>query len=362
MIRGLKITNFKCFEDQSINFSWLTLLAGANATGKSTVIQVLLLLRQSFVQGDLRRDRLRLNGDMISVGEAHDAIYDQAKEDVIGFHILDSDAEDGENFLFAYERGRPERRALEAIETGELASNLFFEQFTYLSAERVGPRLSYPISDEIALANVGGHGEFTAHCLDRWGTEPIASEGLAMPNESASSQLLYQTQLWMRYIAPDLQMEVQGVSAADIVRLGYKNHGPGDYLRPNNIGFGISYALPIVVAGLVTRPGSLLIVENPEAHLHPSAQSRLGEFLARTAANHVQVIIETHSDHLLNGLRLAVKRRVINSEDVVIQFFSRSDNEAIHKVAGPKIDQDGRLDTWPEGFFDQANKDLLNLI
>ena len=78
-----------------------------------------------------------------------------------------------------------------------------------------------------------------------------------------------------------------------------------DRMRPTNMGFGVSYALPVITAGLLAPAGSLLVVENPEAHLHPAGQSRVGRFLAHLAASGVQVVAETHSDHVLNGVRLA---------------------------------------------------------
>ena len=77
--------------------------------------------------------------------------------------------------------------------------------------------------------------------------------------------------------------------------------------RPTNVGFGITYALPIVVSALSARPGSLLIVENPEAHLHPRGQVKMGELLCQASEAGIQVLIETHSDHVLNGIRLAVR-------------------------------------------------------
>jgi predicted ATPase len=88
----------------------------------------------------------------------------------------------------------------------------------------------------------------------------------------------------------------------------------------------------------------------------------MGQFLARTAATGTQVIIETHSDHILNGIRLAVRHKVLPAEKVSIQFFIRTNDEPAHQVVMPNIDNDGRIDIWPEGFFDQAEKDLLELL
>lgn len=362
MIRQLNLHNFKCFSTQSIKFRALTLLTGANATGKSTVIQALLLLRQAFIAGDLTRNSMRLNGELISIGEAKDARHDDAADDVISFEIFDESSA-SHLFAFEYERGKPESRILTATSIANLTTNIFQPQFSYLSAERLGPRVSYPISEDTRReSNVGLNGQFTAYYLDQWGTEDIAIPKIGMPSESDSMQLQHQAQLWMRFIAPDLQFETQRMSEADTVRMGFKNHGRGNYLRPTNMGFGVSYALPIVVAVLVAKPGTMVIVENPEAHLHPRAQSRIGTFLSMAAAHGLQIVVETHSDHTLNGIRLAAKRAIIGASDIAIQFFIREENESTHSVATLDLDSYGRIDEWPPGFFDQSEKDLLELL
>lgn len=83
MIRSIRLQNYKCFEDQLLEFNALTLLSGLNGTGKSSVVQSLLLLRQSFQQNLLRITGLALNGDLIHIGTAKDALFEGAKEDVI---------------------------------------------------------------------------------------------------------------------------------------------------------------------------------------------------------------------------------------------------------------------------------------
>src|ERR1700722_3504921 len=83
MIENVKLTNFKCFDDESINFGGLTLLSGLNGMGKSSVFQSLLLLRQSYQQGLLSANKIMLNGQLVSMGTAKDALYESAKDDVI---------------------------------------------------------------------------------------------------------------------------------------------------------------------------------------------------------------------------------------------------------------------------------------
>src|SRR5260370_36481781 len=93
---------------------------------------------------------------------------------------------------------------------------------------------------------------------------------------------------------------------------------------PTSVGFGITYALPIVVAVLSAHPGSLVIIENPEAHLHPRGQVKMGELLCQASAAGIQILIETHSDHVLNGIRLAVQARK-NAPANVALYHSRGE-------------------------------------
>lgn len=133
--------------------------------------------------------------------------------------------------------------------------------------------------------------------------------------------------------------------------------------RPANIGFGLTYAFPIIVAGLLAKKEQVLVIDSPEAHLHPLGQSKIGYFLGVIAAAGVQVIVETHSDHVLNGIRLAVAKKAISNESVGIHFFSSSNSgeENRPKIVSPQVDVNGSLSEWPSGFFDQTDKDLAAL-
>jgi predicted ATPase len=100
----------------------------------------------------------------------------------------------------------------------------------------------------------------------------------------------------------------------------------------------------------------MLLVENPEAHLHPAGQSKLGRFLARVAGSGVQVVMETHSDHVLNGARLAVANdRTLRARDMLVHYFGESQTSVI------SVNEKGELDHWPMGFFDQIENDLGGL-
>jgi CRISPR-associated Cas5-like protein len=134
----------------------------------------------------------------------------------------------------------------------------------------------------------------------------------------------------------------------------------GSWRRPSNIGYGLTYAFPILVALLGAIENQVIVIDSPESHLHPSAQSQMGRILASFAAAGVQTIVETHSDHLLNGVRLAVRDGILSSEDLRIHFF-RGVSGAEHGVTRPRIGAGGEIYEWPEGFFDQGEKDLSRL-
>ena len=129
-----------------------------------------------------------------------------------------------------------------------------------------------------------------------------------------------------------------------------------------NVGFGITYALPILVSGLTVPEGGMLLVENPEAHLHAKAQSNMGYFLARMAAAGVRVIIETHSEHIVNGIRRMIVegKSEMSQKDMTIYFFvNTNEKKNIIEITTVEI---GNLSEFPVDFFDQVRQDMAELM
>jgi len=363
LIAYIRLQRFKCFLDQTLQFAPLSILCGTNNAGKSTVIQSLLFLKQSALMGNFTKADLPLNGPLVHMGTARDLFCQWAEEDNIKISFAFFELPDCIfTFKIAYHREDPDALSLKLMENpANLPENsLFADRFFYLDAERMGPQLVYPVSEDSPEAmHVGFRGEYTAHCLHQFGNKKIKLPQLKHLPEDHSLELLFQVEEWLKDMLPGgIMINPVRITQADILQVSFRvSERNTGYLRPTSIGFGISYCLPIIVAGLMAEKDNLLIVENPEAHLHPKAQSRMGIFLSKLAAAGVQVILETHSDHLLNGIRIAVKKRFINEKDVSINFF-----EPDYSVVRPEIDADGRIDLWPDGFFDQAEKDLGELI
>ena len=130
-------------------------------------------------------------------------------------------------------------------------------------------------------------------------------------------------------------------------------------IDPLNVGFGLSYILPVLTA-LLSAPGSLCLIENPEAHLHPRGQTRLADLAVRASLAGVQVIAETHSDHFIDGVRIAVRDGLIQPYLTAFHYFERDGGKTV--VSSPEVDTDGRLSAWPAGFFDQHEENLARLV
>jgi len=113
---------------------------------------------------------------------------------------------------------------------------------------------------------------------------------------------------------------------------------------------------------LLALPNTMFIVENPEAHLHPAGQSRIGQFLAQMASAGVQVVVETHSEHVLNGIRIATMKGLLKPDEVAINFFQRNEETENVEIQEIGLTTSGDLTKFPAGFFDQTQQDLVKLI
>jgi len=368
MIRLVRLQNYKCFENQLLEFNALTLLSGLNNTGKSTVIQSLLLLRQSYQQNLLQTTGLALNGDLVHIGTAKDALFEGAKEDVIGFDLELGDGTTKGTWRFNYDR-EADVLALasrDLVSDDIYTSSLFGNGFHYLQAERIGPRRFFETSDFLVhqRRQLGPAGEYTAQFLATFGRENIGNSVLRHP-EATSDTLQDQVEAWLGEVSPGTRISLTPNLGTDTVSLQYSfvlgNQVSNGY-RTTNAGFGITYVLPIIVAALSSKAGSLLLIENPEAHLHPRGQARIGELLALAASCGIQVVIETHSDHVLNGIRLLVHGGKLPPNELQLHFFQRRQQDGQSLVTSPHIDKNGRIDQWPDGFFDEWDKSLEALL
>lgn len=368
MLQKLQIQNFKSHANTILELSNLNIFTGMNGMGKSSVIQPLLLLRQTF-QKNMIDKGLELKGNLCNLGTAKDALYQSAENDHLGFSL---NTRTGNNFRGVYriDRNKFEKTYAEidknSSETGKTNFSLFNNNFQYISAFRNGPMQSYDKDTSTVelfhqLSLIEGRCELVAHYLDYFGEEPISDNALKKNSADEFNELKYQTAQWLKEISPEIDLHI--TSGETSYKIDYDfSRGNGksatNKFKAYNVGFGISYALPVIVAALHSPKGSLVIVENPEAHLHPEAIASLMELIAKAANAGIQFIIETHSDHIVNGMLVAVKKELIESENVKVYHFDRQKEMHATTTTCLEVVEDGRIKHQPKGFFDRMDKDL----
>lgn len=385
MINRIDIKHFKCFETLKLPLAALTVLSGGNASGKSTVIQALALLHQTMHE-DEWSSHLKLNGSSIHLGTVAE-IVDQVTGRLSYSTALIEQNSDRLHWEFSGDRtemfmsvkrssgeidGIPPwdndspgllqhlipRKENQHIrkKQGNIIDRLC--RLTYLSAERLGPREHYQLDPKLTHI-VGPKGEFAASVLYSFGEDTIQSN--LLPDTPPT--LFRQVEARMNKFFPGCLFKIDPIQRTNNLTLGVRLSQDTDFHRPLNTGFGLTQVFPIVVAALSVKQEDILLIENPEVHLHPAAQGEMGAFLAQVASNGVQIVIETHSDHILNGIRRAVKSGKLSREDLALHFFRpRTEVDVTQtQVESPTIDDHGNLDSWPDGFFDQFDKDINDL-
>ncbi len=370
MLNRLDLSCFKCFEQLCLPLAPLTLLTGFNASGKSSVLQALVLLHQTMREHEWST-RLALNGAGVRLGAMPDVVDEEFGRG--GFDILLADDKDICEWAFEGDRrdmsmkvrrvsvnGRtveapPELRYLlppDEESAQPLARRL--RGLTYITAERVSPQDTYALEDRYDVTAVGPRGEHAVSLL-HWGQDkPVLAE-LALPEISSPDRFM-QVEGRMRKFFPGCRLEVRLAPRATTAMLGIRTSDSTEFHRPTHTGFGLTQCLPIIVAALSVARGDIVLIENPEVHLHPAGQALMGQFMADIAHAGVQVLVETHSDHVLSGIRRSVKAGILAADQVAIHFFRpRSADQP--QVESLMLGDAGNIDSWPEGFFDQFDRD-----
>lgn len=419
MLNKLTLQNFKLFKDKTeFPLSKINLLTGVNGRGKSSVLQPFLLLMQS-PGHDRNTDNIQFNGNCVNLGYFVDVknIENTVKEPLIflfnfssellnyyiEYTIVHSPDENligqivlikisgqisGQTFLYEIIQSGNEFDLIDKIANTSTKFSALFDLFIpsqyqtditkaiyntlpflkihYISADRIGPKLFYTSQSQKKFDSTGSLGENTISTLFHCRNNQVESTFIdyigvfynVVPSELETT-VEGQTNFWLDKIFNGAKYEIKEVVDTNLLTFFVSPDGSFNYHKPTNVGYGFSYILPILVSGLISKPGEIMIIENPEAHLHPYAQSIIAKFLTLVALKGVQVIIESHSEHILNGLRISVFEDVISSDDLSVLYFDRDGQEPFIKI---EMNDDGGIRNWPKDFFDQSTKDLNYLL
>jgi predicted ATPase len=334
MIKNVHIQNFKCLEYENLELGSLNILTGVNSSGKSSVIKAILLMCEKL--------KAKKQGYSISTGDLFNTYrnkYVNAKEITLELDNVVCKITDD---------------SFSSIDMS-LAVPIKDENMFYLSESRSGP-------EEIALRTdslkIGDEGQFIFDLFEKIKDRPIHNSLIKTESQSLYQNLDY----WMSLIfGTDIELKTEKIFSN--IKISY-NFDKLENISPLQLGAGLSYVAKILILCLQAQPKQIVIIENPEIHLHPAAQSKLGHFFAHIASRGIQLILETHCEHLINRVRYEVYKNNIMPEQVKI-FYKNSHREPfIHftiNKSGKYQDKEGNLVQFPSGFFDSTLNELLEI-
>lgn len=421
MLTHLKLDNFKIWRSTGpTRLAPITLLLGTNSSGKSSLIQSLLLIRQT-VKGDDPNLDLNLGNpdadDSVTLGQfkdvlcRHGAASESTSATQVGIEFRwseDGQAESSTLFSARYNKGPAgsaelaflrlgrdgqgfsvQRRkpgiyrlslATQAKPLGQSADFRPQRSFAFSAStlaklgakgeliKSIGPALLDELGRIIYLgpvrrlaqrdyvwagrmpAHIGDDGAKAVDALIASGVARQAAKKRNQP-APAEAQLFEQTIRWLKdmNLADGLSIRALGNSAR--YELLIENGDQASNLK--DVGVGVSQVIPVIVAALFAQPGHIVIVEEPESHLHPLAQSKLAELLAQVSKErNVQFIVETHSEHLFRRMQTLIAKQQITLKDAAMYFVERDGKAA--RMRPLELDDFGRVKNWPEGFFGDA--------
>ena len=344
MIENIKISAFKSINQIEIEGSSLNFFTGTNSSGKSSILQSLLLLSQNL------DDSYGLNGPMVSIGSYREARNYNISSSNVKIEVFQQQEKVG------FECNEEDFR-LTGDTDCSLAQKLNMKngKIHYLSCNRIGSRDIFN-KNMSTIKGVGMNGEYAIDFLCQHKDEPIDME---MVQYKETYTLLSQVNHWLKYII-GATIQPEEIVGTDVVKAGY-GLVDGRYSRPRNVGSGISYLISIIIACLGSKKGDIILIENPEIHLHPLSQSKVCEFLYFVSNAGRQLFVETHSDHIFNAVRVGVATGSMKKEDVVINSLKLgSDNCTRNYVID--IGKNGKIENPMPKLFDQFEMDYNKML
>ncbi len=345
MLKHIRISGYKCLEKCELALAPLTILAGPNSSGKSTVIQAMLLVFSGIDQ----KNTPYLKEVVKPYANFNDVYcrFSDAREIRIVI-----DAENNDQYALSV------KRDCMAGSSSTERSPIYEESLFYLCAGRSGPEEISELNKDLCI---GQHGQYALGFLELNKDKPVHQA--LIQNEAHAKTLKAQLAWWLSFIVgTETEARTEKITAAS-VKTSFDSGGI-ENISPFNTGAGSSFVLKMLVMCLTARPGDLLLIENPEIHLHPGAQSRLGRLLAFMAAKGVQIVVETHCEHLINRIRYEIYRKVLSAKDAVIHYKpgARDAFETmLINARGHYCDAAGQEKPFPGGFFDSTLAELLEI-
>lgn len=350
-ISKLEISRFKSHVKSDLDFKNVTLLTGLNGSGKSSVFQSIRMFWELLKTEDPTINEYGELGTLINRNSKNKSFEFNTELENKQFIDLTYSNDEGIKYIEHIDRKG-------IIENYNLA---------YISASRLGPTEYQHIRNKINHEkNVGSYGEFTLDLLLKNASEHLPED--FKDTHGRQNTLESHVELWLKEVSPNIQLKTEMNKKQNIASFSING------FTPFNVGFGVSYTLSIIVQLLYSvilykNRGikSIVLIENPEAHLHPRGQTKIAELISIISNYGIQVIVETHSDYILDGLRLSVKDGIIENNKTKIYYFELFKDEINFdwnntKVIMPEISEKGLLNHWPTNFFDTSKKNKKRFL
>ena len=230
--------------------------------------------------------------------------------------------------------------------------SFFTTQIRYLGPLRFDPSTTQKRFSAGELDDVGSRGEYAAAVYQ---ANYLAQIQYYNPFTRKNEQATLQNALniWVQYLGVANQISAESVGMNDVMWKIVLKSDQHPRTLPE-VGFGVSQILPILVMGLLAPKNTLLIIEQPELHLHPRVQARLGDFFVGLSKCQKQCLIETHSENLVNQLRYHIVEAGGQEKSDCIIYFVDQDEQGAARFEPVEISSKGNILNWPEGFFDET--------
>lgn len=334
MISKVHIEALKSIREMTLDCAGLNLIVGTNSSGKSTLLQAILLNAQN------REEKTGLNGKLVSLGEFREARNYHMPNRDIKIEVWQSGHKEPSKVEFIGDRGKDEYKIKVSTDLEPQRITFLDESgvtafrkvnpliLRYLSCHRVGAMDIYQ-KNMTEGSGMGIDGEFALAYLLKHDIDPVDEE-MAVQDERTTNSLLDQVNYWLNYIVGTM-LQINDLKKTNYLQVKYNNNQDNinldaAYCRPVNVGAGVSYLVSVLITCLASGQNDIILIENPEIHLHPKAQSRVGEFLHHVSKSGRQIFIETHSDHIFNSLRVGIAQNKVCQEDVKVYFFALDSN------------------------------------
>ncbi len=415
LIKSLSLKDFKCFEQVDIDFGKITLLTGANSSGKSSLIYALLGIMQSkyFPQ------YFALNGELIKMGGFEDIIRKKASKEQFGIGIsLDNNGDSGKIYTEWIEELNSQQPQLiyyksnkgiiQKNSDGTNSVNIHFDSDIFRYGKnwreriiKMNPEIKIITDSDIyenngsivkgilsqSIDNFVNESSYFSQFLMEYGDESFNYIGsFRLPPERTYYRKPNASKIGVNgegYIDQIIEWEesdkekynelIEAVTEMGLFKTIKANKMKGGRFELNvqvnenselasltDVGFGISQFLPIIVADLQMEDGSCLAISQPEIHLHPKIQATLGDYFCKQVNNtDKQYIVETHSEYLINRMRLLIVKGELKPEDVKLYYM---ENDGIKTTTyAIELTTDGQIKNAPQGFFDTYEMDVMDI-